>query len=87
MQSQLRKIEQQLLEADPIKRLQLIQDRMDLQAELESSENKADLEGLEKDFIEAAKGYSERKGISYAAWRELGVDAAVLKKAGISRAS
>lgn len=87
MQSQLRKIEQQLLEADPIKRLQLIQDRMDLQAELESSENKADLEGLEKDFVEAAKGYSERKGISYAAWRELGVDAAVLKKAGISRAS
>ena len=29
----------------------------------------------------------ERKGISYAAWRELGVSAEVLKKAGISRAS
>ena len=33
----------------------------------------------------AAKGYSERKGISYAAWREAGVPAATLKAAGISR--
>ena len=87
MQAQLAKIEDQLAEADPIKRLQLIQDRMDLQAELSANETKADLEGLEKDFVEAAKGYSERKGISYAAWRELGVEASVLKKAGISRAS
>ena len=85
MQAQLVKIEEQLLEADPIKRLQLIQDRMDLHAEMESSENKADLEGLEADFVQAAKGYSERKGISYATWREIGVPADVLKKAGISR--
>ena len=87
MQAQLAKIEDQLAEADPVKRLQLIQDRMDLQAELSANETKADLDGLEKDFVEAAKSYSERKGISYAAWRELGVEASVLKKAGISRAS
>jgi hypothetical protein len=87
MQAQLAKIEDQLAEADPVKRLQLIQDRMDLQAELSANETKADLEALEKDFVEAAKGYSERKGISYAAWREMGVEASVLKKAGISRAS
>src|SRR3546814_6070356 len=77
MQAQLVKIEQQLVDADPIKRLQLIQDRMDLQNELESSENKADLEGLKKDFVEADKGSSERKSISYAAWRELGDEAPV----------
>lgn len=87
IQAQLAKIEDQLDAADPVKKLQLIQDRMDLQAELEANENKADLEGLEHGFVEAAKGYSERKGISYAAWRELGVEASVLKKAGISRAS
>jgi hypothetical protein len=87
IQAQLAKIEGQLAEADPVKRLQLIQDRMDLQSELDANENKADLEGLEKEFVETAKGYSERKGISYAAWRELGVEASVLKKAGISRAS
>ena len=30
--------------------------------------------------------YGDRKGISYAAWRELGVSPAILKRAGISRA-
>ena len=35
----------------------------------------------------AAKAYGERKGITYAAWREVGVAAAVLKTAGISRAA
>ncbi len=87
MRAQLDKIEAQLASADPVKKLQLIQDRLDIQNELEASENKPDMEGLEADFVDAAKGYSERKGISYAAWRELGVEAAVLKKAGISRGS
>ena len=41
---------------------------------------------LEKAFIGAAASYSARKKISYAAWRENGVSAAVLKAAGISRA-
>jgi len=87
IQAQLAKIEDQLASAEPVKRLQLIQDRMDLQNELASNENKADLGALETEFVATAKGYSERKGISYAAWRELGVEASVLKKAGISRAS
>ena len=30
--------------------------------------------------------YGRRKGIAYATWRELGVSAEVLKKAGITRA-
>jgi hypothetical protein len=87
IQAQLAKIEDQLDHADPVKKLQLIQDRIDLQNELDASANKADLQGLEAEFVAAAKGYSERKGISYAAWRELGVEASVLKQAGISRAS
>jgi hypothetical protein len=33
-----------------------------------------------------AAEYGQRKGISYAAWRELGVSPAVLKRAGITRA-
>ncbi len=37
--------------------------------------------------MKTAAKYAERKGISYAAWRELGVPADVLKKAGISRGS
>lgn len=81
----LQAVEGQIPEADPVKRLQLTQERMDLQAELDAGEDTVDLEGLEKEFVSAAKGYGERKGISYAAWREIGVPAATLKAAGISR--
>ena len=72
--------------ADPLKRLQLVQERMDLTTELANMEDKPDLSALEKDFTESAKAYGSRKGITYAAWRELGVDAATLKAAGITRA-
>lgn len=85
IQAQLAKISEELLTSDPLKRLQLIQDRMNLESELGSIDNKVDLTALEAGFIASAKGYSERKGISYAAWRELGVDAAVLKRAGVGR--
>ena len=73
--------------ADPLKRLQLVQERMDLTQELANMEDKPDLAALEKGFTDAAKAYGSRKGITYAAWRELGVDAATLKAAGITRGS
>jgi hypothetical protein len=83
----LDRIEAELASADPLKRLQLIQERLDLTAELEAFDTKVDLSGLEAEFVKAAAAYSSRKGISYAAWRELGVEPAVLKRAGISRSS
>ena len=85
IEKRLATIEGQLADADPLTRLQLVQERMNLQAELETKRTKVDLSALERDFVQAAKGYSQRKGITYAAWREAGVDAAVLKKAGIGR--
>ena len=66
-------------------RLALVQERMDLDAALAAAETTVDLTALEDGFVEAAAGYGERKGISYAAWREVGVPAAVLKRAGVSR--
>ena len=60
---------------------------MDLQKELEAMDTKVDLSALESDFVKTASKYAARQGISYAAWRELGVPADVLKKAGISRGS
>lgn len=78
-------IEVEITTADPLKRLQLVQERLDLERELQASEATVDLAALEQDFVAAAKGYSERKGISYQAWRELGVPAATLKAAGIGR--
>ncbi|MEQ1788478.1 MAG: hypothetical protein ABL966_15605 [Acidimicrobiales bacterium] len=87
MQKRLNRIDVELATADPLKRLQLIQERLDLKSELGAAVEKVDLSGLEKEFVAAAAAYSARKGISYAAWRELGVEPAVLKRAGISRSS
>ena len=78
-------IESRLEAADPLSRLQLVQERMNLQEELASKSEAVDLTQLEADFVAAAKEYGERKGITYAAWREAGVDASVLKRADIRR--
>ncbi len=60
---------------------------MDSERQLAELADPLDMDALEEGFVSSAAGYSERKGISYAAWREAGVPAAVLKRAGISRAS
>ncbi len=62
---------------------------MDLEQEFSTLQagDSVDLSELEAGFVQAAKGYSGRKGISYAAWREAGVEPRVLKAAGISRGS
>ena len=81
----LQAIERALPEADPLTRVKLIQEQMDLQIEGEQLQLKTDLSDLEAEFVRSARSYSERKGISYAAWRAIGVSPAILKKAGISR--
>jgi hypothetical protein len=87
VKKRLAAIDAQLPEASALGRLQLVQERMDLEKELASMGQKVDITALESEFVKTAKSYSQRKGISYAAWRELGVSADVLKKAGVSRAS
>lgn len=87
MRKRLARIEEEIPDADPLRRLQLVQERLDLQQEIDQAESKVDLEALEKGFVESARSYSERKGISYAAWREIGVPAATLRKAGIDRST
>jgi hypothetical protein len=72
-------------EPDPAKRVELIQRRLDLEQQLVDLQDEVDLDELEKGFVAAAAEYSERKGISYTAWREAGVPASVLKEAGIRR--
>lgn len=80
-------IESELGEASAIDELQLVQERRDLQAELDSMDAGVDLSELEDKFVDVANAYGERKGISYASWREVGVPAATLKRAGIGRGS
>ena len=87
MRKRLATIDEALSGADPMTRLQLVQERMDLEATITAAETTIDFSALENDFAGAAKDYGQRKGISYAAWREVGVSTAILKQSGISRAS
>lgn len=87
IQKRLQAIEESIPAAEPVTRLSLIQERNDLTAELEQMSDETDISDLEAAFSKVAKAYSERKGIGYAAWREVGVPASVLKDAGISRSS
>jgi hypothetical protein len=87
IKSRLQKIDEELPDASAIEELQLIQERRDLTEELEQLEAGVDLTELENAFVGVARAYGERKGISYASWREVGVSAATLKRAGISRST
>jgi hypothetical protein len=79
-------VQESLKTATGARRLELIQQRRSLEVEMANkSTGGPDLSALEKDFVKAAKGYSQRKGITYGAWREFGVPAEVLRKAGITR--
>ena len=70
--------------AEPLRRLHLLQEKADLEAELERLSSADDVDELEKAFVEVAHAYGERKGIGYAAWRAAGVSVAVLQRAGIT---
>lgn len=80
-------IDESLIDADVMTRVNLVQERLDLLGELDQINNVVDLTELEQAFITYAWDYSNRKGITYAAWREVGVSAATLKAAGFTRAA
>src|SRR3954469_12758036 len=78
----------ELGEAPGLNRLDLLQERRDLEIELATMQaGTPDLSGLEKEFVRVAKAYSAKKKISYGAWREFGVPSETLKKAGITRST
>jgi hypothetical protein len=74
-------------ETDPLRRLNLVQQALDLEAELErrGGEDGRDTVALETAFVKHAKSYADAQGISYSAWREIGVPPKVLAAAGITR--
>ncbi len=59
----------------------------DLRAKIASASaaDGADVKQLEAAFVKVAKKFGENRGISYGAWRDAGVPADVLKKAGVAR--
>lgn len=70
---------------NPLDRLNLIAERDRLADELKNMTTTTDLPELEEAFVEAARDYGLRKGITYGAWRSIGVEPEVLKRAGIGR--
>ena len=82
---QLAEINDRLGDADPLQRLQLIQQRKSVQSRLEADERRDDLVAMEEEFVACAAAYGDRKGIDYATWREAGVPTEVLQRAGIAR--
>ena len=79
------KIELELVSSDPLEELLLIQERRDLEVERDAMSNTIDMAALETEFVQVARSYSQSKKISYQSWRDVRVDASVLKQAGIRR--
>jgi hypothetical protein len=85
IENRLKEIDSRLGSADPLARVHLVQEQFDLQSELEVRDDTVDLKALEDAFVRSAHDYSQRKGLTYAAWRAVGVNANVLRRAGIPR--
>ena len=84
LRRELASIDAKLPTLTALRRLRLVQRRLEYLAELERLERHSPIEELEARFVKFAAGYGERNGISYAAWREFGVPADVLLRAGVS---
>ncbi len=74
--------------ATGVDKLLAAQEVRDLQtriASIDAAGGGSDLKSLEAAFVKIAKQFGENRGIGYGAWRDAGVPAPVLKKAGIAR--
>ena len=86
VKKRLATVSAEVKDATGLTRLNLLQERRDLEIELATMQaGTPDISGLEKEFVKVAKEYSAKKRISYGAWREFGVSPEALKKAGITR--
>jgi hypothetical protein len=75
----------ELKTADPVTKVRLIQERLNLRNELAGMKTKTEVGTAEVRFVKVARSFSVRNDITYDAWREFGVTPAVLKRAGIER--
>ncbi len=85
LEARLGSVEAKIAESDdPLRKLELVQKKLDIEDSLGQVEDAQNIADLEASFVKHARSYSERKGISYTAWRQTGVTAATLKAAGIT---
>jgi hypothetical protein len=84
LQTRLEKVNQKIDDTDdPLKTVDLLQSKLDIEKALSRVEDQDNFEEVEGEFIKNVRAYSERKGITYTAWREFGVPARTLRKAGV----
>jgi hypothetical protein len=72
---------------DPVERLEQIQERIDLEAELGRLAALQDIASLEDQFVQALPAFLQVRNISYAALKEMGVPTVVLRRAGLRSAA
>lgn len=87
MRKRIAVIESELDAARPLQRLHLIQEKTNLESKIEAAGAVVDISTFEDEFAASAREYGEANGINYSTWRAIGVPAAVLKRAGISRSA
>jgi hypothetical protein len=85
LQRRLQIVTARIESADPLSRVHLIQERINVEDALRRAQQSTQLAALEEGFVAAAASYSRRRGITWDAWRAAGVSLAVLRRAGIPR--
>jgi hypothetical protein len=70
-------------ESSQIREVELVQQRLDIDAQLAQIDQSARLPELEAAFVKVAASWAKRSGISAAALREVAVPAGVLRRAGL----
>lgn len=87
IKARLDSIERTLEDCDALSKVLLLSEKEHLQNELVRHEVtvEGDIAEKEEKFIEVAKDFTLRRGITYTAWKEAGVNPDVLRKAGIDR--
>jgi hypothetical protein len=70
-------------ESSPIREVELIQQRLNIDAQLARADQAQRLAELEEAFVNVAASWAKRSGISAAALREVGVPVSVLRRAGL----
>jgi hypothetical protein len=84
LKERLGRINEKLASTDnPLEAVDLIQSKLDVENALAELTGSVGLSTLESGFIAHVSAYSERKGVTYPAWREFGVPVKVLRAGGI----
>lgn len=84
LEQRLTRINERIKASDsPLKSVDLIQTRLDIEQAISNLDDMENFTQLEAEFCAHARSYSERKGITYTAWREFGVSAATLRAAEV----